>query len=79
MDLGIAGRAAVVAAGSQGLGRAVAEVGGYATLVRAAPAVRASVDVFQAPEPGVAAITKRLKAAFDPQGILNPGRMYPGV
>ena len=66
-------------AGATHVRRAVAEVGGYATLVRAAPAVRASVDVFQAPEPGVAAITKRLKAAFDPQGILNPGRMYPGV
>ena len=27
----------------------------------------------------VAALTSRLKAAFDPAGILNPGRMYPGV
>lgn len=66
-------------AGATEIRRAIADVGGYATLVRAEPAVRASVDVFQAPEPGVAAISRRLKAAFDPKGLLNPGRMYPGV
>ena len=26
------------------------------------------------PGPGVAAIVRRLKEAFDPKGILNPGR-----
>jgi glycolate oxidase FAD binding subunit len=24
-------------------------------------------------------LTRRLKATFDPAGILNPGRMYAGV
>jgi FAD/FMN-containing dehydrogenase len=24
-------------------------------------------------------LTRKLKAAFDPAGILNPGRMYAGV
>ena len=38
--------------------------------------VRAAVDVFQPLEAGVEAISRRLKAAFDPAGILNPGRMY---
>lgn len=29
--------------------------------------------------PAVLALHKRLKQAFDPAGILNPGRMYPGL
>lgn len=33
--------------------------------------------VFQPLPPAQLKITKRLKAAFDPQGIFNPGRMYP--
>lgn len=59
--------------------RAVANAGGHATLIRAEPAVRAAIDVFQPLEPPLAALTRNLKAAFDPKGILNPGRMYPGV
>jgi glycolate oxidase FAD binding subunit len=53
--------------------------GGHATLYRAPQALRAAVDVFHPqPEP-VAALTRRLKAAFDPHGVLNPNRMYAGV
>ncbi|MGE3625858.1 MAG: FAD-binding protein [Hyphomicrobiales bacterium] len=59
--------------------KAVAEFGGHATLIRAEPSVRAAIDVFHPPAPGPAAITRKLKAVFDPHGILNPGRMYPGV
>jgi len=58
---------------------AVAAAAGHATLIRAAPSVRASVAVFQ-PEPAaLAALTKRVKDGFDPQGVLNPGRMWAGV
>jgi glycolate oxidase FAD binding subunit len=39
--------------------------------------VRAAVEVFQPLEPGVDEISRKLKAVFDPAGILNPGRMYP--
>jgi glycolate oxidase FAD binding subunit len=53
--------------------------GGHATLIRAAPAVRAAVPVFEPQAPPLAALTRRLKEAFDPKGVLNPGRMYPGV
>lgn len=54
---------------------AVANVGGHATLVRAAPAVRASVPVFH-PEPALLArLASDLRAKFDPANILNPGRM----
>jgi len=58
---------------------AVAGSGGHATLVRAADDVRARVPVFQ-PQPGpLAELTARIKDAFDPKRILNPGRMYEGV
>ncbi len=50
--------------------------GGHATLIRASQQVRASVEVFHPPAPEIAHITKELKDAFDPLGILNPGRMY---
>ncbi len=55
---------------------ALASVHGHATLVSAPDAVRAAADVFQ-PQPGpLADLTRRVKAGFDPSGILNPGRMY---
>ncbi|WP_159589643.1 glycolate oxidase subunit GlcE [Chelativorans xinjiangense] len=49
--------------------------GGHATLVRAAPAVRAALAVFQPQPAALAALAARLKEQFDPKGILNPGRM----
>jgi glycolate oxidase FAD binding subunit len=58
---------------------AVATAGGYATLIRAPAAVRAAVDVFTPEEPVLAALTGRVRAGFDPQGVLNAGRMWAGV
>ena len=58
---------------------AVAALGGHATLVRAPSALRASVDVFQPEDAGLAALSKRVKESFDPNGVLNPGRMWAGV
>jgi glycolate oxidase FAD binding subunit len=58
---------------------AIAQCGGHATLIRAPAAVRAAVAVFE-PQPGpLAALTKRVKESFDPNGVLNPGRMWAGV
>jgi glycolate oxidase FAD binding subunit len=48
---------------------------GHATLLKAPAASRAAVPVFQPQAPAVAAVAARLRAAFDPRGILNPGRM----
>ena len=49
--------------------------GGHATLIRADAATRQSVPVFE-PQPGpMAALSKRYRENFDPQGVLNPGRM----
>lgn len=71
---------ALTDAGATEVRNALADLGsGHATLIRAEPGARASTDVFQALDPAVAGLTRRLKAAFDPAGVLNPGRMYPGV
>ncbi len=52
--------------------------GGTWMLLRAPEPLRASVAVIP-PEPAsLARIRARVKAAFDPRGILNPGRMYAG-
>ncbi len=53
--------------------------GGHATLIRAPIAVRAAVDVFTPEQPVLAALTKRVRGGFDPQGVLNAGRMWAGV
>jgi glycolate oxidase FAD binding subunit len=66
-------------AGSAIVRAAVAAAGGHATLIRAPAAVRASVGVFDPLDPVVAALTQRINAQFDPQGVLNPGRMYAGI
>jgi glycolate oxidase FAD binding subunit len=58
---------------------AVAVAGGHATLIRAPAAVRAAVDVFTPEPPALAALTKRVRESFDPQGVLNAGRMWAGV
>ncbi|MBB5701144.1 glycolate oxidase FAD binding subunit [Ochrobactrum daejeonense] len=51
--------------------------GGHATLVRAPDALRTHVDVFEPQAPALAALSHRLKQQFDPENILNPGRIYP--
>ena len=62
-------------AGAADIRRVIAHHGGHATLIRAAPAVRAAIDVFQPLEPDIAAITRGIKAVFDPKDILNRGRL----
>jgi glycolate oxidase FAD binding subunit len=48
---------------------------GHATLMRAPPDLRAKEAVFQPAAPALAALQSRVKAAFDPHGILAPGFM----
>ncbi len=58
----------------EGLLRPTAQMaGGHATLFRGGDR---DGDVFQPLGPSVANLHRRLKAAFDPRGILNPGRLY---
>jgi glycolate oxidase FAD binding subunit len=66
-------------AGAAAIRAAVRTAGGHATLVRAPAEVRAAVDVFELLSEPLMRITAGLKTAFDPAGVLNPGRMYAGV
>ncbi len=62
-------------AGAQMIRNDLSHMGGHATLVRASAATRAAVPVFH-PEPApLAALSRGLRAKFDPRGILNPGLM----
>jgi glycolate oxidase FAD binding subunit len=68
-----------VPAAHHGYGEAVraafAPCGGHATLIRAPLDIRAAVPVFEPQPEALEALAARVKAAFDPKGILNPGRM----
>jgi glycolate oxidase FAD binding subunit len=55
---------------------AAAYAGGHATLFRARDK---AAGAFQPVTPALATLHRRLKAAFDPAGIFNPGRMYPDL
>jgi glycolate oxidase FAD binding subunit len=48
-------------------------------LIRAAEDVRREVDVFQPQAPGIAALSERVRASFDPKSILNRGRLTRGA
>jgi glycolate oxidase FAD binding subunit len=52
------------------------ELGGHATLFRGG---EREGEVFQPLVPPLTALHRRLKAAFDPAGIFNPGRLYQGL
>lgn len=56
--------------------RAVAEVGGHATLYRNGDR---HGDVFHPLTSAMLALHQRLKATFDPKGVLNRGRMYSAL
>lgn len=53
-----------------------AQWGGHATLFRGKTA---SMDVFSRPSEAAMRIQQRLKRAFDPLGLFNPGRLYPDL
>lgn len=61
---------------SERLRAAVAALGGHATLFRASESARCLASAFTPLPPALLALHRRLKAVFDPAGILNPGRLY---
>ncbi len=52
--------------------------GGYAQMIMCAATDSDSVSPFQPLSPAHAALHRRVKAAFDPMGVLNYGRMHDG-
>jgi glycolate oxidase FAD binding subunit len=61
------------------LRRVLAEFEADSMLMRAPRSIRSSIQVFH-PLPFVnMELVRALKKAFDPAGVLNPGRMYAGV
>ena len=53
--------------------------GGYAQLMRDRAISKINLPVFQPLPPAQASLTRRVKAAFDPLGVLNFGRMHNGI
>jgi glycolate oxidase FAD binding subunit len=52
---------------------------GHLRLLAAAPALRPELDFFDQPPAGALNLMRRLKAAFDPAGIFNPGCFVGGI
>ena len=61
-------------AGASAIRRAAGQ-GGHVTLIRAGAATRAVVEVFQPEHDVIRKFSDGLRRKFDPDGILNPGRM----
>jgi glycolate oxidase FAD binding subunit len=57
----------------------LAPFGGHATLMRAPDSLRAAMDVFAPLSAPLMRITRGLKESFDPDGVLNSGRMYANL
>ncbi|MFN3883750.1 MAG: glycolate oxidase subunit GlcE [Rhodocyclaceae bacterium] len=56
---------------------AAAAAGGHATLWRGPSELKHRVGAFAPLSEPLMRLHKNLKAAFDPQGLFNPGRLYP--
>jgi len=52
---------------------------GHAILLRASETMRSRIPPFRPESPTCTAVSKSVKAAFDPFGIFNPSRMYEGI
>ncbi len=66
-------------AGSVLIQQAAIAAKGHATLVRADAGLRSAIPVFQPQAPVLQKLQADIKTSFDPDGIINPGRMVAGV
>ena len=76
LDWGGAVRWVRTAASAAEVRTAASSAGGHAMLFRGGDRTG---SVFHPLAPAVRRLHERIKAAFDPAGILNPGRMYEGI
>ena len=58
---------------------AAKEAGGHAILIRAGQKLQTPVEVFETEDRARSQLTRSVKAAFDPLGLFNPGRMWEGL
>ena len=58
---------------------AAAQAGGHASMFRAPSDAAKAQGVFHPLSPATLSIQQELKRQFDPAGIFNPGRLYPGL
>jgi glycolate oxidase FAD binding subunit len=58
---------------------AAAAAGGHATALRTGDTALRAAGVFAPLDAPLERIHRDLKRTFDPAGILNPGRLYPGL
>jgi len=65
--------------GSDTARAAANHAGGHATLLRASEETREILPVFEPQDPTRLAVTRSVKAAFDPLSLFNPGRMWDGI
>ena len=63
----------------QAVEAAARAAGGTWALMRAPDALRGTVRVIPDEPPALARITRQVKAALDPAGVFNPGKLYAGV
>lgn len=73
--------AALPDAGAASVRAAAAEAQGHATLIRAPASVGTGISRFEPQSGTLGELARRIKTAFDPAGVLNPGRflMNPGL
>ena len=68
-----------IQSGASDIHAKAASAGGHALLVRQQASAPEPVDIFQPLDEVTQALVSRLKDAFDPQRVLNPGRMYRNI